>query len=271
MCTPKLSEGPGAEVVVVTKGCAPALSAVGCAMYHVCSWKGDLVAGGGGADGAAVSIHLWPHLWGCEIAGSGSAAAHTHAWAFWAADHALGAACLPELALPLYGSGCCKQDCLQLSSPMHCVAGGSGDKAAAACGHFCQVTPICLVVSVHECWLGAICSLSGSRLSKEQALQTRADKCASTMWRLWTVPRDKGVPSLRKPLETEITFSKMAMAAVSLCASGKPSNSGGVTAESTVAGAGVKSIGCSSTVQKSGQWWQHVCTASDVPHAVLAV
>jgi hypothetical protein len=148
MCTPKLSEGPGAEVVVVTKGCAPALSAVGCAMYHACSWKGDLVAGGGGADGAAVSIHLWPHLWGCEIAGSGSAAAHTHAWAFWAADHVLGAACLPELALPLYGSGCCKQDCLQLSSPMHCVAGGSGDKAAAACGHFCQVTPICLVVSV---------------------------------------------------------------------------------------------------------------------------
>lgn len=242
-----LREGPGAEV---TKGYAPALSAVGCAAYHPCGWR-DPEAGGGGTGGAAVSVCLRPRLRGCESVGS--AAAEARAWVFWAADCVSSAAFLPELTPPPYGSGCCKRGCLRLSSPMRCVAGGSGDDAAvAARRRLHRSTPIHLAVSVHECWWGGICSLSGSGLSEERALLTTADKCASTMWRLRTVPGEEGAPSLIKSLETEMTFSKMAAAAASLRASGEASGSG-VAAKSTIAGGGgggAKSLGSSSTFPK---------------------
>ena len=166
-CAPTLREEPGAEG---TKGYALALSVVGCATYHPCGWR-DSEAGGGGTGGAAVSARLRPRLQGCESAGS------VRAWAFWAADCASSAAFLPELTLPPYGSGCCKRGCLQLSSPMRCVAGGSVDDAAAAAHrHLRQSTPICLAVSIHEFWLGGMCSLSGSGLSEERTLLTTADK-----------------------------------------------------------------------------------------------
>ena len=65
------------------------------------------------------------------------------------------------------------------------------------------------------------------------------------------MPGEEGAPSLRKSLETDMTFSKMVVAAVSLCAG---EDSSGVTSGCTVAGGGAgaeaKSVGSSSTFPK---------------------
>ena len=258
--SPRCWEGPGTEAVA--NGYAPVLSAVGCAVYHKrlarpgegaredrCSCRGDSEAGRRGRDRETESTHLRPHLQGCENAGS--AAACVRAWAFCVTDCALGAAFLPELTPPLYGSGFFRRGCLQLSSPICLAAGGSGDDTVAACGLFHWHTPIRWAVSVHECWLGGICSLSGSGLFKEQELQTTAVKCTSTTWRLRTVSGEDGTPSLRYSRETVITLSRIMVAVVSL-ALGEPPDSMGF-AVSTEAGVG-SSVSWSSRLPLPKKW-----------------
>ena len=56
------------------------------------------------------------------------------------------------------------------------------------------------------CWFGAIFSFSGSGLSEEREFWKTVCKCASTMCRLRTVPRDEDTPSLRISLEMVIVM-----------------------------------------------------------------
>lgn len=89
-------------------------------------------------------------FWGCKCKDAMLLAAtttHVHVSVFLAALCASGAAVQPELTPLLYGSVNLARACLQLRSPMHAVAGGSG---VLGHGLFCPcIAPMHFAVSAH--------------------------------------------------------------------------------------------------------------------------